>query len=296
MSSILIQKNFNERLIEKIIEFYNENKIYYNNFFNLLFISYEHILDFFLQTGLNDNRIYGSPSLLLYGNEYYKKTNIKYIIEFNYNFFLQICVTDEHPYETIKKLELNIKQTYYDFKTNKTYYIGDNKKEESTFLKEKDNYIFKINGKKTNIKLNNDFKDIIFNNVLQKNINNLIENFKISIDINLTLSGSEIILAPINLLVGKIIKSIFKNKKNTYEYNFKLLNNLTENEYYIDEQFIHNYSKIKEELVKFVSELYLKENYIILLNNKQLRNNAEELYSKLVSNNLIIEDINEPEY
>lgn len=298
MSSILREKKFNEILINKIIDFYKENKIYYNNFFNLLFISYEHISDFYMQSVLTDNRIYGKPNLLLYGNEYYKKTNIRYIIEFNDTIFFKICVTNGHPYETIKNLELNIKQTYYDLISDKIYYIGDEEKKESTFLKEVDNYIFRINGKNTEIKFNNNFKDIIFNNVLQKNINNVLELFKVCININLTLKSSEIILAPANLLVGRIIGKIFSNIKNTIQDNFNLINKLTENQYYIDEQFIINYLEIidRRDIVEFVSNLNLQNEYIIFIINKILKNNAEQLYNKLVSNNLILEDINEPEY
>lgn len=270
---------------DRLKKFFDEKNAFFNNYFgnlnindnySCIYINYNKISDFIdLLSEAFEEKIFINK-VHLFGNEYYTITNIRYII--NYMNVL-IYVTNSDPLETIKNLELNVKQTYYNFEKQKMYYVGESSELEFSIEELNNNYKFKINNKEVDIIFNDKLKNVIFNNVVQNNLENFLRIYNKEIIFNIELD-TQINKYPNNLLGATIINYYFK-KYNIQ--NFKILNDLTEGEYYKDEEIIKLILLKKDILEIDKDDLEIFDNYVNNIKNKKLKNNAENFKIKLLN-------------
>lgn len=277
---------------DRLRQFFIDKNAYYNKYFGnngnaIVYINYKLINDFInLLKNINTEIFIETKNIYLFGNEYYTETDIRYIFDIP-EILMSICVTNENPLDTIKKLELNIKQTYYNFLDKKMYYVGESLEKE--FIVEEIEewwetsnvpYIFKIDGQKVeNIIFNKNLKDIIFNSVLQYNLKYFFEIFNIPIIIDIELD-TEIIKYSHNLLGAKIIRYYFSKYGLN---NFNILNDFTNGEYYKNDVLIELIILKNDILEINQDDLDVFMNYINNIKNEELKDNAELLYNKLLN-------------
>lgn len=277
---------------DRLRQFFIDKNVYYNKYFGnngnaIVYINYKLINDFInLLKNINTEIFIETKNIYLFGNEYYTETDIRYIFDIP-EILMSICVTNENPLDTIKKLELNIKQTYYNFLDKKMYYVGESLEKE--FIVEEIEewwetsnvpYIFKIDGQKVeNIIFNKNLKDIIFNSVLQYNLKYFFEIFNIPIIIDIELD-TEIIKYSHNLLGAKIIRYYFSKYGLN---NFNILNDFTNGEYYKNDVLIELIILKNDILEINQDDLDVFMNYINNIKNEELKDNAELLYNKLLN-------------
>lgn len=270
---------------DRLKDFFIKKNAYFNNYFGNLnindnyiciYIKYDKISDFIdlLSEAFEENIFI--KKIYLFGNEYYTITNIRYII--NYMNVL-IYVTNSDPLETIRNLELNVKQTYYNFEEKKMYYVGESSELEFSIEESDNNYLFKIDNKEVDIIFNDKLKNVIFNNVVQNNLENFLRTYNKEIIFNIELD-TQINRYPNNLLGATIINYYFKKYS---IQNFKILNDLTEGEYYKDDEFI-NLIILKKDILEIdKDDLDVFDNYVNNIKNKQLKINAKNLYINLLN-------------